>query len=588
VETQAPEIFISYARSAEPQSKLVAETLRRLGYSIWWDEDLPAHRAYSDIIEERLNSAKAVLVLWSSDGAKSEWVRAEADAARQARKLVQLSIDGVIPPMPFNQIQCSALRDWTGDTNVAAWRKVESSLAELVRGAPSGAPAAAPSKPAGSSICVLPFANMSGDSEQEYFSDGITEDLITDLSKIPGLGVIARNTSFTFKGKSIEIRALGRDLGISHVLEGSVRKSGNRLRISAQLIDAATGHHLWADRYDRELADIFDIQDELSQAIIGALKLRLMPSELKAVEQRGTASAEAYNLFLMARQHWAAGNDGDWDREQLIIRICERALDIDPDYANAWALMAIAQTHIRFRQGKKEVDGLPSAERALELKPDLAEAHAVKAWYLLEQDLPDKANEEVATALRLDPESWEVNRIAGKVLFLQGRLTEAAACYEKAAELMDTDYSGAGMLECCYRGLGDDEGRLRAAKMVFERVEKALAANPRDAAAVGNGAMALAVLGEDEQAREWAERALDLEPENYILRYNIACAYAMELDDHQRALDLVEDSLAHLGRDHVRHVQADPDLEALRDNPRLATMIAASKARLECTDLAPG
>jgi adenylate cyclase len=144
------------------------------------------------------------------------------------------------------------------------------------------------------------------------------------------------------------------------------------------------------------------------------------------------------------------------------------------------------------------------------------------------------------------------------------------------------------MLECCYRGLGDDEGRLRAAKMVFERVEKALAANPRDAAAVGNGAMALAVIGEDEQAREWAERALDLEPENYILRYNIACAYAMELDDHQRALDLVEDSLAHLGRDHVRHVQADPDLEALRDNPRFTTMIAASKARLEGTDLAPG
>ena len=580
----SPEIFISYARSAQPQASAIADALRASGYSVWWDDDLPAHRAYNDVIAERLNTAKAVLVVWSRDGANSEWVRAEADAARHGRKLVQLSIDGVMPPMPFNQIQCPALRDWNGKTDEPAWRKIERSLAELVRGIRSDpvrpALASAPGATGSASICVLPFVNMSADAEQEYFSDGITEDLITDLSKISSLGVIARNTSFTFKGQSVEARSLGHELGVSHILEGSVRKSGNRLRISAQLIDTATGQHVWAERYDRELADIFDIQDELSQAIVAALKLKLLPAEKKAIERRGTDNAEAYNLYLMARQYWVAGNDGDWKREELIIRICERAIGIDPGYAHAWALMAIAQTHLRFRQGRPDINGLEAAERALSLDPDLAEAHAVRAWHRLEQGQQDDAGREIAAALRLDPESWEVNKVAGKVLFIQGRLKEAAACYEKAAELMDMDYHAAGMVESCYRGMGDADGRVRAARMTLSRVEKALESNPRDASAIANGTMSLAISGEPDRAREWAGRALALEPENYILRYNLACAY-VELGDHDRALDLIEDSLSHLGKDHIRHTQADPDIAVVRDHPRFARMISDAKKRLQ-------
>jgi adenylate cyclase len=569
---------VSYARSAEPHAKTIARILQGRGYSVWWDENLPAHRAYSEVIEERLNSAKAVLVIWSREGTKSEWVRAEADAARHAHKLVQLSIDGVLPPMPFNQIQCPSLCDWSADAEDPAWRRIEDSIAELVRGE---RPAATPYSEvrAELAICVLPFVNMSHDEEQEYFSDGITEDLITDLSKISALGVVARNTSFTFKGKAVEVTSVARQLGVSHVLEGSVRKGGSRLRISAQLIDGRTGQHLWAERYDRELADIFDIQDELSQAIVEALKLKLLPAEKEALEQRGTDNAEAYNLYLMARQHWVAGNDGDWDREELIIRICGRAVDIDPNYAHAWALMAIAQTHLRFRQGKTDANGLEAAERALSLDPDLAEAHAVKAWHLLEQDQQEEAGREIAAALRLDPESWEVNKVAGKVLFIQGQLREAAACYEKAAALMDRDYHSAGMVESCYKGIGDAELRRKAAEVTFSRVQKALESNPRDAAAIGNGAMSLAVIGEQEQSREWAERALALEPGNYILRYNIACAY-VDLGDHDRALELVEDSLQHLGRDHIRHAQADPDIAPLRKHPRFAKMIADAKERL--------
>ena len=579
----SPEIFLSYARSSEPLAMRIAGVLQDEGYNVWWDEELPAHRAYSEVIEERLRAARAVLVLWSADAAKSEWVRAEADLARQMHKLVQLSIDGALPPMPFNQIQCPALGDWKGEADDRCWRKIESSLAELVRGEPPAellAKREAERASAGTSVCVLPFVNMGGDPEQEYFSDGITEDLITDLSKVSALGVVARNTSFTYKGKSVEARALGRELDVSHMLEGSVRKAGNRLRITAQLIDTASGHHLWAERYDRELADIFDIQDEISKAIVDALKVKLLPSEKKAIERRGTDNADAYNLYLMARQHWVAGSDGDWDREELIIRICERAIDIDPDYAHAWALMAIAQTHIRFRQGKREVNGLPSAERALELDPNLAEAHAVKSWYLLEQNQPDLANQEVETALRLDPESWEVNRVAGKVLFLQGRVSEAVACYEKAAELMEDDYSAVGMMVCCYRALGDLANWRRAAQLNIERIERTVARNPRDAAAFANAVGSLTALGRLDRAKEWAQRAIEMDPDNYLLKYNIACAYILDLNDHEGALDLIEGSLGHLGTDHIRHALADPDLAAIREHPRFTRMIADARKRL--------
>ena len=296
------DVFVSYARADEDAAVRVADALRADGYQVWRDDELPAHRAYADVIEERLKSAKAVIVLWSAEAVKSQWVRAEADSARAAGTLVQARLDDSIPPLPFNQIQCADLSGWDGASDAAGWRKLKSSVAALA----GAAPAAEAEKPRRRArqlcICVLPFQNMSGDAEQEYFSDGISEDITTDLSKISSLGVVARNTAFTLKGQSIDVADIAKKLGVSHVLEGSVRKAGGRVRINAQLIDGATGEHLWAERYDRDLEDIFAIQDEISKAIVDALKLRLLPEEKKAIEQRGTNSAQAYNLYLLARQ----------------------------------------------------------------------------------------------------------------------------------------------------------------------------------------------------------------------------------------------------------------------------------------------
>ena len=357
-------VFISYARPDEPLAQLIAEELRGAGFEVWRDDELPAHRAYAEVIEERINGAQAVVVLWSGEAARSHWVRAEADTAREARKLVQASLDGSLPPMPFNQIQCADLKGWDGQSSAPGWRKLLGSVTEL-----AGKPAADNQrvKSRDVSICILPFQNMSGDSEQEYFSDGICEDITTDLSKVSALEVIARNTAFTFKGQSVNVCEVARKLGVTHVLEGSVRKVADRVRINAQLIDGASGGHIWAERFDRDLTDIFTIQDEISNAIVAALKLKLLPEEKKAIEQRRTSSVEAYNFYLLARQYWVTGNHGDPRREERVMRISSRAVEIDPYYADSWALLSIAQSNLRYGFGY-EVDICRRAIAPVELQ----------------------------------------------------------------------------------------------------------------------------------------------------------------------------------------------------------------------------
>ena len=576
------DIFVSYARSTERQAQQVAEALRVLGYAVWRDDELPAHRAYGEVIEERLRSAKAVVVIWSADAARSQWVRAEADVAREAGTLVQVSVDGTMPPIPFNQIQCADLNGWSGDTETAGWAKIVSSVGSLVGDARPVAEAERPSAPAKRvAICVLPFINMSGDAEQEYFSDGISEDIITDLSKVSALSVVARNTSFTYKGRVADVKEVARELGVTHVLEGSVRKAGGRVRINAQLIDGEAGDHVWADRYDRDLDDIFAIQDEISKAIVGALRLKLLPKEKKAIEHRGTSSVEAYNLYLMARQHWISGNDGDSRRDEVVVRICRQATTIDADYGKAWALMALAQTELRFRHDRIDEDGLASAERALRLDPTLAEAHCIKARYLADQDgRYDDAIRQIEIAIGLAPNSWEVNKEAARLLFRRGDMTGAVPYFEKAAELMESDYHAPGMLQSCYRALGDADGIRRSAEKALFRIEKAVALDPSNGAALGLGAGALAALGEGERAKGWIQRAMLFAPDNQTMLYNLVCALTINLKDHEGALDLLETFVGKMNAMLVTHLQVDPDMDDLRDKPRFVRMLAEAKERL--------
>jgi adenylate cyclase len=578
-----PQVFVSYARSTEAQAQQVAEALRTLGHEVWRDDELPAHRTYSEVIEERLQAAGAVVVIWSAEALKSQWVRAEADAAREKGTLIQVSVDGTVPPMPFNQIQCADLKGWDGDVSAAGWRKVEGSVAALIGESSAGPSERGAQRLREHSICVLPFANMSGDSEQEYFSDGISEDITTDLSKVSALAVTARNTAFTFKGRTVKVCDIAEELGVSHVLEGSVRKAGGRVRITAQLIDGTTGDHVWAERYDRELTDIFAIQDEISKAIVAALKLKLLPAEKKAIEQRGTTSAEAYNLYLMARQYWITGNHGDRSREKRVVRICRRALEIDPEYARAWALMAIAQSNLRygFSIGEdREENGLVAANRALALDPTIAEAHCPIARQLAEEHRFEEADAEIALALSIDPNSWEVNKEAARIYLRQRRMADAARYFERATEIMETDFHAWGILGSCYHALGNSEGVVRAAQMGLKQVERVLAEDPNNGAAYSFGVGDLATLGRVEQAREWMERGLLVDPDNLNMRHNFACALAAYLHDKQGALDMLESVLAVGSQRIVDLTESDPDFDSVRDDPRFNAMIARTKARL--------
>ena len=235
------DVVISYARSTAKTAEAVEEQLRALGYRVWRDDQLPTHRPYADVIEERVRAAKAVVVIWSSDAAKSHWVRSEADAAREAGTLVQVSADGAVPPMPFNQIHCAEMSGWAGDTRAAAWRKVVDSVAELVGAATEATPPRSLDRPTDGAplLAVLAFENLSNDEDLRYFSDGVSGEILQTLVRATGLKVIGRGSSFQLRGQDKAASRVAAALKATHVLDGSVRRSGQRVRIAASLVECA-------------------------------------------------------------------------------------------------------------------------------------------------------------------------------------------------------------------------------------------------------------------------------------------------------------------------------------------------------------
>jgi len=580
------DVFVSYARGDKARVAPVVAAIEAQGWSVWWDPEIDAGQQFDDQIEAALKAAKAVLVVWTPTSVSSRWVRGEAREAADRGTLVPVRFENASLPMDVRAIHTTELDGWSEDPASAPFQSLLRALSAMIarQSAPpardAGANPAPPITPPRLAICVLPFANMSGDPEQEYFSDGISEDVITDLSKVSALAVASRNSAFMYKGKQVDVPKVARELKVSHVLEGSVRKAGGRVRITAQLVDGLTNDSVWAERYDRDLNDIFTLQDEISQAIVKALKLKLLPEEKKAIEQRGTDNVDAYNLYLMSRQHYATGNEYDVRRNEAIIRLCRRATEIDPGYARAWALMALGQMLVRFTNGGQGDDGMAAAERALALDRNLAEAHAVKARILSEGGRHDDASAEIEVALRLDPESYEVNRAAAYLRFRQKRLHEAILHFEKALALMETDVSSANMLMTCYLAVGNGEAAHRAGQITLERAQKTLAQDPSNGAAMGFCCYALALLGQAESAKGWMSRALLIDPDNINMRYNFACALTTHLKDVDGAIELLGLLFEKISIGLLNHAKADPDLDPLRDDPRFQGMVAAAEARL--------
>jgi adenylate cyclase len=581
------DVFISYARTDKARVAPLVAAIEARGWSVWWDPEIAPGQEFDDQIDAALEAAKAVLVVWTPVSVASRWVRGEAREAAERGKLVPVRLDDARLPIDVRAIHTTDLDGWGDDPGSAPAQECLRALAAMIErnGASSGA-ANSPGAPAAAArtprvgIAVLPFVNMSGDPEQEYFSDGITEDIITDLSKVSALSVISRNSVFVYKGKPVDVTRVARELKVSHVLEGSVRKAGGRVRISAQLIDGVGNNHVWAERYDRDSSDIFALQDEISEAIVKALKLRLLPEEKKAIERRGTENAEAHNLYLMARQSYITGQEGDVRAAEAIVRLCKRATEIDPGYAQAWALMAIGYRKLREAESGHPDGGMAAAERALALDGDSAEAHAIKAEILLEDGHAEAAATEVATALDLDPESYEVNRSAGRLSFQLRRHAEAIGFYEKAAALMETDMNSLMMLISCHTAIGDADGKMRAAQLALKRADAMLASDPNNIAITVYSVYALAALGERERAKARMDRALLIDPDNFNLSYNFACAMCVHLQDAEAALGMLKPVFEKITETFLPYAKADPDFDLLRDDPRYQAMVDAAEARL--------
>ncbi|HEX2136431.1 MAG TPA: tetratricopeptide repeat protein [Microvirga sp.] len=422
------------------------------------------------------------------------------------------------------------------------------------------------------SVAVLPFINMSGDPEQEYFSDGITEDLITDLSKISGLFVVARNTVFTYKGKAGKVQQISQDLNADFVLEGSVRKAGSRVRVTAQLVDGRDGGHLWADRYDRDLTDVFAIQDEITHAIVDQLKVKLLPEERKVIARAPTESVEAYAYYLRGRQFLHRHSKSYY---VLAKRMFAKAVELDPLYARAYAGIADCDSFLflHYNADVSIYGILATSAKALDLDGGLAEAHASRGLALSLRARYPEATAEFEQAIALDPNSFEAYYFYARTCFAQGKLEEAASLFGRAADLKPDDYQSLLVLTGIQRSLGREQEMKRAAQEGVARAERELTLHPENPRPAYLGAVGLAVLGELDRAKEWAERALAIDPDDGLAKYNVACFCSL-VGEHERAIDLLLELVPSATHERKSWIKHDSDLDPIRTHPRFQEVLS--------------
>src|SRR5438067_9434587 len=409
------------------------------------------------------------------------------------------------------------------------------------------------------SIAVLPFTNMSGDPEQEYFSDGITEDIITDLSKISALFVVARNTVFTYKGKAVKVEQIASDLGVNYILEGSVRVTG-------ELISASDGDHVWAERFDRDLTDIFAIQDEITHAIVEQLKVKLLPQEKKSITQAPTDNIEAYTYYLRGRDFLHRRSK---HYSRIARQMFAKAVTLDPNYARAYAGMADCDSflYLNYRLDVSLDRLLATTEKALSLDEMLPEAHASRGLALSAAQRYDEAKVEFERAIALDPNLFEAHYFYARASFAEGKIELATRLFERASQIRPDDYQSVVLRIHCYRSLGRDQDSKDAARRGVKLAERELTLHAEDPRPAHLGIAALLELGETDRAREWISRALAIDPDDIWTQYNVACGY-IQLGDIDGALDLLERSLPRAGPELAQWVKHDCDLDPLRNHPR--------------------
>ncbi len=418
------------------------------------------------------------------------------------------------------------------------------------------------------SIAVLPFEIMGAD--QEWFSDGIAEDITTALAKSRRLMVVSKNYSFAFRGRASRGDEIARELGVRYLLEGSVRLSGERVRVSTRLLEGTTGELLWAERFDRELADIFAIQDEVTEAVVKHLELELLPDERHAIQQARTASVEAYHYELRGRQLAL-----ELTKSYLLLarRMFCKAVEFDPHYARAYAGIVVCDCYLRDWHGQ-EIDAgaiLAIADKALKLDPDLPEALAARGFALFCNEQYGEANLAYRSAFAIDPNSYEANFFFASTMarFLDDR-EQMVAKFKLTSRLRPDDYVSP-MIVTSILATSDPERR-EWAKTCFTRAERAAELHPENASPLHRGALALAYLGEREKAHSWLARALAIDPDDFVLLHNAACTHA-QLGETEQALHYVEKAVRNVAQNTIDMLRNDRDLDPIRDHPRFELLL---------------
>jgi len=427
------------------------------------------------------------------------------------------------------------------------------------------------------SIAVLPFADMSAAHDQAYFCEGVAEEILNVLTAIRELRVAARSSSFQFHSQAGDVRRIGRDLGVSTILEGSVRKADDRLRITAQLVDTVDGCHLWSKSFDEELKDIFSIQDEIASSIAASLVRTMSQDQSNPVRTAVIADVEAYDYYLRGRQFFKRFRKIDIEHARQMFR---QAIDIDPKYALAWAGYADCHSFLNM-YADPEPDYAREAnlasERALELGPGLAESHASRGLALLVARDFGNAETEFRKALELNPNLFEAYYYYGRARFHQGDMSMAAELFRKAAAVDPADYQSRCLRVQILRGTGHEKQAAREARDAVAVVERHIAWNPDDARAFHLGAGSLIVLGDFARAKRWLERALEMDPDDSILLYNVACNFAT-MGETGRALDYLEQAVKY-GMVSADWMKNDEDLANLRDTSRYRAILRGLEQR---------
>ena len=421
----------------------------------------------------------------------------------------------------------------------------------------------APSKT--KAIAVLPFGNISQDKDSDYFGDGLTEELIVNLSKLKEIKVVPRATSMQYRGSAKDVKTIGRELGTRYILSGNVRKFQENLRISVELIDIDTEEQIWAETYKGKLADVFDIQEQVSKQIVETLMVKLSPTEKIVLTKRSTVNAEAFDCYLRARDFlYRRTKNGI----QFAIQLFKKATELDPRYAAAYAGLGEAYATLHYDYDTKDIwieKAIESCLRGLMYDPTLAEAYSALGFAYMSRKSIDEALSAGQKAIELDPNNFTGYWILGRLYHLTDRDREAVEMHKKAIALNPNFHTAYGDLRIVYERLGEMQKHDEILHTLIEVYPRYLAQHPDDARSHIYYAIDLAQVDRVEEARIEAARALELSPGDSLMMYNIACFYS-RMKETKLAIESLKNSIA-AGLEDYEWIKRDPDFDSIRNEP---------------------